>query len=68
MHGSIFTKMKKFRVWAYETQGHYIEIDGNNEKDANDNAKDVDRENWIIGNDNEPSSFTIDHTQTKEIK
>ena len=60
--------MKKFRVWAYETQGYYVEIESNGKKDANDNAKDIDRKDWIIVNDNEPSSFEIDNSQTEEIK
>ena len=26
--------MKRYRVWAYETIGHYIEIDAQNKSDA----------------------------------
>ena len=30
--------MKKYRVWGYETQGYYTEIDANNKQDAHDKA------------------------------
>ena len=30
--------MKKYRVWGYETQGYYIELEANNKQDAHDKA------------------------------
>ena len=30
--------MKKYRVWGYETQGYYIDLDANNKQDAHDKA------------------------------
>ena len=38
--------MKKYRVWGYEKQGYYIEVEANNKQDAHDKAMDVDRLDW----------------------
>ena len=39
--------MKRYRVWAYETIGHYIEIDAQNKSDAYNKAMDVNVLDWI---------------------
>ena len=44
-------RMKKYRVWGYETQGYHIDLEANNKQDAHDKAMDIDREDWQIGND-----------------
>ena len=46
--------MKKYRVWAYETIGHYIEIDAQNKSDAYNKAMDVNVLDWTQGNDAMP--------------
>ena len=43
--------MKRYRVWGYETQGYYIDLDANNKQDAHDKAMDVDRLDWEMGED-----------------
>ena len=59
--------MKKYRVWGYETQGYYTEIEANNKQDAHDKAMDVDREDWDEGNDGECSSFDIELKDIEKI-
>ncbi len=59
--------MKKYRVWGYETQGYYIEVEANNKQDAHDKAMDVDREDWDEGNDGEWSSFNINKKNIERI-
>ena len=61
-------KMKKYRVWGYETQGYYIDLEANNKQDAHDKAMDVDREDWDEGNDGECSSFDINKKDIERIK
>ena len=51
--------MKKYRVWGYETQGYYKDLEANNKQDAHDKALDVNRDFWIEGNDGEWTSFDI---------
>ena len=59
--------MKKFRVWGYETQGYYIDLDANNKPDAHDKAMDVDREDWDEGNDGESTCFDIELKDIEKI-
>ena len=59
--------MKKFRVWGYETQGYYIDLDANNKQDAHDKAMDVDREDWQIGNDGMNTCFDINKKNIERI-
>jgi len=59
--------MKKFRVWGYETQGYYIDLDANNKQDAHDKAMDVDRDDFIIGNDGENTCFDINKKNIERI-
>jgi len=60
--------MKKYRVWGYETQGYYTEVEANNKQDAHDKAMDVDREDWDEGNDGEGSSFDIELKDIERIE
>ena len=59
--------MKKYRVWGYETQGYYIDLDANNKQDAHDKAMDVDREDWQIGNDGMNTCFDINKKNIERI-
>ena len=43
--------MKKYRVWGYEKQGYYTEVEANNKQDAHDKAMDVDRLDQEMGED-----------------
>ena len=43
--------MKKYRVWGYEKQGYYTEVEANNKQDAHDKAMDVERLDWEMGED-----------------
>ena len=60
--------MKKYRVWGYETQGYYIDLDANNKQDAHDKAMDVDREDFIIGNDGLNTCFDINKKDIQRIE
>jgi hypothetical protein len=60
--------MKKYRVWGYETQGYYTEVEANNKQDAHDKAMDVNRDEWIEGNDGECSSFDIELKDIERIE
>jgi len=60
--------MKKYRVWGYETQGYYIDLDANNKQDAHDKAMDVDREDWQIGNDGINTCFDINKKNIERVK
>ena len=53
--------MKRYRVWAYETIGHYIEIDAQNKSDAYNKAMDVNVLDWIQSGGDE-----IDHLNIKK--
>ena len=59
--------MKKYRVWGYETQGYYIDLDANNKQDAHDKAMDVNRDEWIEGNDGESTCFDINQKDMERI-
>ena len=59
--------MKKYRVWGYETQGYYIDLEANNKQDAHDKALDVNRDDWIEGNDGESTCFDIDKKNIERI-
>ena len=62
-------KMKKFRVWAYETSGYYKEVEAENKKEADELVypHGVRDETWIEGNDGE-SYFIINKDNTEEIE
>ena len=53
--------MKRYRVWAYETIGHYIEINAQNKSDAYNKAMDVNVLDWIQSGGDE-----IDHLNIKK--
>jgi len=59
--------MKKYRVWGYETQGYYTEVEANNKQDAHDKAMDIDREDWQIGNDGLNTCFDINKKNIERI-
>ena len=59
--------MKKYRVWGYETQGYYTEVEANNKQDAHDKAMDIDREDWQIGNDGMNNCFDINKKNIERI-
>ena len=59
--------MKKYRVWGYEKQGYYIEVEANNKQDAHDKAMDIDREDWQIGNDGMNTCFDINKKNIEKI-
>ena len=59
--------MKKYRVWGYETQGYYTEVEANNKQDAHDKAMDIDREDWQIGNDGMNTCFDINKKNIERI-
>ena len=60
-------EMKKYRVWGYETQGYYIEVEANNKQDAHHKAMDIDRDAWVIGNDGENTCFDINEKNIVSI-
>ena len=62
-------KMKKFRVWAYETSGYYKEVEAENKKEADKLVypHGVRDETWIEGNDGE-SDLIINKDNTEEIE
>jgi len=60
--------MKKYRVWGYEKQGWYTDLKANNKQDAHDKAMDVDREDWVEGNDGEWTSFDIPKKEIERIE
>ena len=62
-------KMKKFRVWAYETSGYYKEVEAENKKEADKLVypHGIRDETWIEGNDGE-SDFIINKDSTEEIE
>ena len=60
-------RMKKYRVWGYETQGYHIDLEANNKQDAHDKAMDIDREDWQIGNDGMNTCFDINKKNIERI-
>ena len=60
-------RMKKYRVWGYETQGYYKDLEADNKQDAHDKAMDVNRDDWIEGNDGESTCFDIDKKNIERI-
>ena len=63
--------MKTYRVWAYETIGHYVDIRANNKADAYTKAMDVNVLDWEQQNtvglwDN--GGFNIKKKDIEEIK
>ena len=38
--------MKKYRVWSYDTEGYYVEINAINKSDAYNKAMDVNVLDW----------------------
>ena len=39
--------MKTYRVWGYETLGHYIDVVAQNKSDAYNKAMDVNLLDWV---------------------
>ena len=60
--------MKKYRVWGYETQGYYIDLEANKKQDSHDKALDVNREDRQEGNDGESTCFDINKKDMEVIK
>ena len=61
-------KNEKVQSVGYETQGYYIDLDANNKQDAHDKALDVNRDDWIEGNDGESTCFDINKKDMEVIK
>lgn len=60
--------MKRYRVWAYETIGHYIEIDAQNKSDAYNKAMDVNVLDWIQSGGDEISDLNIKKKDIERIE
>ena len=59
--------MKRYRVWAYETIGHYIEIDAQNKSDAYNKAMDVNVLDWIQSGGDEIGDLNIKKKDIEQI-
>ena len=51
--------MKTYRVWAYETIGHYVDIRANNKADAYTKAMDVNVLDWEQSGGDEIADLNI---------
>ena len=51
--------MKTYRVWAYETIGHYVDIRANNKADAYTKAMDVNVLDWEQSADKDYPNLNI---------
>ena len=60
--------MKRYRVWAYETIGHYIEIDAQNKSDAYNKAMDVNVLDWIQSGGDEIDYLNIKKKDIERIE
>jgi len=60
--------MKRYRVWAYETIGHYIEIDAQNKSDAYNKAMDVNVLDWIQSGGDEIGDLNIKKKDIERIE
>ena len=60
--------MKRYRVWAYETIGHYIEIDAQNKSDAYNKAMDVNVLDWIQSGGDEIGDLNIKKKDIEQIE
>ena len=60
--------MKKYRVWAYETIGHYIDIKAQNKADAYNKAMDVHVLDWTQSGGDEIGDLNIKKKDIEEIK
>ena len=60
--------MKRYRVWAYETVGHYIEIDAQNKSDAYNKAMDVNVLDWIQSGGDEIGDINIKKKDIEQIE
>ena len=60
--------MKRYRVWAYETIGHYIEIDAQNKSDAYNKAMDVNVLDWIQSGGDEIEHLNIKKKDIERIE
>ena len=60
--------MKKYRVWAYETIGHYVDIRANNKADAYTKAMDVNVLDWEHSGCEEIGDLNIKKRDIEEIK
>jgi len=60
--------MKTYRVWAYETIGHYVDIRANNKADAYTKAMDVNVLDWEQSADKDYPNLNIKKKDIREIK
>ena len=60
--------MKTYRVWAYETIGHYVDIRANNKADAYTKAMDVNVLDWEQSGGEEIGDLNIKKKDIEEIK
>ena len=60
--------MKTYRVWAYETIGHYVDIRANNKADAYTKAMDVNVLDWEQSGGDEIADLNIKKKDIEEIK
>ena len=60
--------MKTYRVWAYETIGHYVDIRANNKSDAYTKAMDVNVLDWEQSGGDEIADLNIKKKDIEEIK
>ena len=60
--------MKTYRVWAYETIGHYVDIRANNKADAYTKAMDVNVLDWEQSGGDEIADLNIKIKDIEEIK
>ena len=60
--------MKRYGVWAYETIGHYIEIDAQNKSDAYNKAMDVNVLDWIQSGGDEIGDLNIKKKDIERIE
>ena len=60
--------MKKYRVWAYETIGHYIDIKAQNKADAYNKAMDVHVLDWTQSGGDEIGDLNIKKKDIEEVK
>ena len=60
--------MKTYRVWSYETIGHYVDIRANNKADAYTKAMDVNVLDWEQSGGDEIADLNIKKKDIEEIK
>ena len=60
--------MKTYRVWGYETLGHYIDITAQNKSDAYNKAMDVNLLDWVQCGGDEIGDVNIKKKDIEELK